>query len=482
MVGHQSGARLARISKNWSGRLRKLRNEAGFTLIEVLIAGLMLVIIGAPLSLILTSSAALAGSARERTTADQLAQTSIETMHSLAYSQIGINGGNPDGDLTAVTNTNLPSGEKVTVNTAVSYVNDPVPGAYVTKADYKKVVLTVNRVSDGTQLAQKTTYMASASAPPLRGTAWVQITRTVVDAKANTPIVGATVHLTGGKSGATEDRTDKTDAAGSVTFPALGSDTAIPPANYTLATTAAPYLMYPDDMAPDLSAQIPATPGLASSDTIRMYKPGITLTVNVQNSNGTTYTAGNATVSIDSSRCGVQTQSVPTSGSVVFTDCLYAPGKLVNLIPNVLGQTPAFGAYYVTVWAGSTPNTIWGATPSAGVLVPSNYPTVLTQSVNVLFNNATPYATKPVTVTVKKGASNDTNARVELTGGAASIYLFGTVNGSGQVTFNVPVTASTLTYTVNAMDGPGGNLKGSTTFTANNLSSPTSYAPTVTVS
>ena len=308
MHGRPPIGRKARANhKELSGRLRKLRNEAGFTLIEVLIAGLMLVIIGAPLSLILTSSAALAGSARERTTADQLAQTAIETMHSLAYSQVGINGGNPDGDLTAVTNTNLPSGEKVTVNTAVSYVNDPVPGAYVTKADYKKVVLTVNRVSDGTQLAQKTTYIASASAPPLRGTAWVQVTRTVVDAKANTPIVGATVHLTGGKSGATEDRTDKTDAAGNVTFPALGSDTAIPPANYTLATTAAPYLMYPDDMAPDISAQIPATPGLASSDTIRMYKPGITLTVNVQNSSGTTYTTGNATVSIDSSRCGVQT-------------------------------------------------------------------------------------------------------------------------------------------------------------------------------
>jgi hypothetical protein len=167
---------------------------------------------------------------------------------------------------------------------------------------------------------------------------------------------------------------------------------------------------------------------------------------------------------------------------VVFTDCLYAPGKLVNLIPNVLGQTPAFDDYFVTVWAGSTPNTTWGATASTGVLVPSNYPTTLTSSVNVKFNSTPAYATKPVTVTVKKGTLADTNARVELTGGAVPVYMFGTVNGSGQVTFNVPVTSSTLTYTVNAMDGPGGNLKGSTTFTANNLSSPTSYAPTVTVS
>jgi type II secretory pathway pseudopilin PulG len=305
MVGVPNGAAFARIMKQAKARLRTVRSEAGFTLIEVLIAGLMMVIIGAPLAMILTASAATAGNARERTAADQYAQTAIETIRTLAYTQVGITGGNPSGVLTASDAANLPSGEQITVDTSVNWVSDSIPSnPYVSNADYKKVVVTVTRVSDGVQLAQKTTYIASASAPPQAGTTWVQIKRTFLDPVTNTVLPGVSVHLTGGPTTPTANRTDTTDVSGVVLFPALDSDPTTPIANYTLTPTLSPYVLYPDDRSPDTSVLVPATPGLVSTDTTRMYEPA-TLTVNVLASNGQPYTSG-AKISLDSSRCPSQ--------------------------------------------------------------------------------------------------------------------------------------------------------------------------------
>jgi hypothetical protein len=352
----------------------------------------------------------------------------------------------------------------VTLNPAVSWVNDPIPGAYVTNADYKRVTLTVTRNSDGKQLAQKTTLVASASAPPLSGTSWVQVKRTVVDAVSQAPLAGASVHLTGGPNA--EDRTDTSDAAGIVNFPALDSSSLIPPPNYTLATTLSGYTVFPDDVAPGASELVPATPGLASVDTIQMYKNGISLTVNVQTNAGAAYTSG-ATISLDSSRCGKSTISIPSgSSSATITTCDYSrTGTNWLLPPNMTGQIPLFDKYFVTAWSNS--GGFWGATPSTGVLVPSAYPTTLTQTVNVKFSATTFATTKTVNVTVNKGGQPDTNARVEVTGGPVGItplYLYGVTNASGVASFTVPVTASAATFTVNANDM--GAAKGTWTFSA----------------
>jgi type II secretory pathway pseudopilin PulG len=478
MVGLRYGAAFAQVIQHRFRQLRLSGNEAGFTLLEVLLAGLMLVIIAAPLSAVLATSSTIGGQARERTAADQLAQTAIETMRSLSYTQVGIVNGNPPGVLAATTSTTLPSGEAVTLNTDVSWVADPIPGAYVTNADYKKVVMTLTRNSDGRVLTTKTSYVASASAPPLSGTGWVQIKRTVVDAVTQTPIVGATVTLTGGPN--SENRNDTSDAAGVVDFPALSSSAIIPPPNYSLATVFSPYLIFPDDISPGPASLIPATPGLSSTTTMRMYQPGVSLVVNVQTNTGTAYTGG-ATISLDSSRCGLQTVSIASgSSSTTITNCNYATGKNVPLVPNVTGQTPLFDKYFVTAWSNS--GSFWGATPSTGVTVPSAYPTTMTQTVNVKFSATTYPTTKSVTVTVtKSGVGVDSNARVEITGGPVGvtpIYLYGTTNGSGQATFTIPVTSAAATFTVNANDM--GTAKGTTTFSATTgTSSPIASAVTI---
>jgi hypothetical protein len=398
-------------------------------------------------------------------------QQQIELLRAIPYTSVGLANGNPPGTLAASTNTTLPSGEAVKVTYAVTWVNDKVPeNPYQTNADYKKVVLSIVRTSDSHVLDSTTTFVAAASAPPSAGTTWVQVKRTVQDAVTGSPIVGANVNLTGGPK--SENRNDTTDASGTVLFPALTGGGATP---FTLVTTYTGYSVYPDDLSPGSPSSIPPTQGLNSIGTIRMYQP-TSLTINLQDKNGNPWTSAASTVTVDSSRCGKQSIALAAGvSSTTVTTCDTWNGKTVNLPPNVSGQTPAFDKYFVTINSGSN----WGATSSSGVLVPSGYPTTLTQTVNVKMSATTYSSTKAFTVTVTKSGSADPNARVEVTGGPASIYLYGVTNGSGQVTFTVPVTSTSSTYTINANDM--GLQKGSTT-TSCSTTSCTPSAPTVAIS
>jgi Tfp pilus assembly protein PilE len=447
MFGLRSSAASARTTKHRFRPSRLLlRGEAGFTLIEVVIAGIMLAILSVPIAGMLSTTATMSRLDRERTGADQLAQAQIEQLRTLPYTQVGITGANPPGVLSASTTSSLPSGEAVTIATQVNWVADPIPTAYVTNADYKKVVLTVTRNSDGAQLAQKTTYIASASAPPFAGSTWDQIKRQVIDAVTNLPLPGASVNLTGGPGA--ENRTATTDGSGTVLFPALTSSAGGTPV-FTLATTLSGYNVFPDDISPGAASSVSSTAGVNSIGTVRMYK-ATSLTVNLKANGGAAYTSG-ATISVDSSRCGQTTVSIPSgSSSTTITTCNYATGKSVPLPPNVSGQTPADADYFVTAWSNS--GGFWVATPSTGVLVPSAYPTTLTQSVTLTFPVTTYTTTKVITVTVKKSGANDTNARVELTAGPAAVYLYATTNASGQASFTVPVTTTGFAFTGTAND------------------------------
>ena len=142
----------------------------------------------------------------------------------------------------------------------------------------------------------------------------------------------------------------------------------------------------------------------------------------------------------------------------------------------MLGQVPLFDKYYVTAW--STTGNFWSA--GAPVTVPSNYPTTLTQSVNVKFNATAAGQTKVINVTVKKGGSNDTNARVELTGGPFGVYVYGTTNSLGVASFTVPVNGTGATFTANAMDTSV--AKGSASVTNVSTSTTSPIALTVTIS
>jgi prepilin-type N-terminal cleavage/methylation domain-containing protein len=468
-VIHQFGDSV--VHRCSSGGLAQACDERGFTLIELIVTSVILAIISAPIAGVLLASAAQSAKARERTAADQFIQAKIETIRTMPYASVGLVGGNPSGTLVASVAASLPNGEKVSVTTQATYVTDAIPTAYVTHADYKKVVVTITRQSDGTQLSKDSTFVASASAPPLAGSGWVQIKRQVVDAVTTQPIVGASVNVTGGPNAA--NRTDATDGSGTVLFPALDSSPSLPPPNYTIATSMNGYNVFPDDLPPMTPEQVGASPGLSSTATIRMYLP-TSLTINVQTAAGAAYTGG-ATVSLESSRCGVTTVSIPSGqSSTTITTCDWAKGKTIPLVPNVLGQTPLFDKYGATAWSVS--GGFWGA--ATQFTVPNLYPSQLSQTATVKFGATTYATTKQVKVTVTKAGSADTNARVIVTGGPAGVYLYGTTDSNGQVTLTIPVTATASTYTVNANDQ--GATSGSTTFSASTGSgSPISSAVTV---
>jgi len=448
-AGDLVGATLGRATITVRRGLRTLRGEAGFTLIELVLAATMLMIIAAPITAILSAGAVTAKSSRERTGADQLALAEIESIRSVPYLQIGTVHGNPDGLFLATNNTSLPGGEQVVVSRSIVFVNSPVlHNPYPTAADYKKIVVTVSRQSDGHVLAQDVTYVASAAAPPNNGTTWVQIKRQLVDAVTNGVLQGVNLNLTGGPDNV--NRNDTTDASGNVVFPALTSSTTSTPV-FTLVSTFSGYSVFPDDISPGAPSSIPSTPGLVSTGTIRMYKP-TTLTVNVQTSSGAAYTSG-ATISVDSSRCGLASVSIPSGQSqAVITTCNPWGSTSVPLPPNVSGQVPADSNYYVTAWSNS--GGYWSTGTST--VVPASYPSNLSQTVNVKFVSSTFSTTKQIKVTVTKGGSNDTNARVEVTGSPTGISpgidLFATTNGSGQATFTVPVVSSSTTFSIYAND------------------------------
>ncbi|MES1247040.1 MAG: hypothetical protein ABUS54_05125 [Actinomycetota bacterium] len=418
-------------------------------MIELIMTSVILVIIAAPIAAVMMAAAAENRASRDSTGASQYLQTQIELVHALPYTQVGVANGNPSGALQASATGTLPNGTAVTITTTVKFVNDPIPTAYVTNADYKKVTITITRNTDNKVLASNAIVVAAASAPPYAGTNWVQSKRTVVDAVTLSPISGGTISTGGGPSGEPA-RTDTTDAGGVVLFPALGNTTNGTP-NYTVTPTFSGaftgYSVFPDDLAPQAPSQITSAAGTNSITNLRLYKAA-TLTVNLQTSAGALYT-GAATVTVESTRCGIATQTISSpnpSGQVTFTTCSYANGKTVPFVPNATGQSPSFDKYIVTIYNGTSYG--W----SSPITVPSGYPTTLTQTVTVKFSSTT-FTTKTVNVTVTKSGSADSQARVYLTCSAGpdnGLGMYGVTNSSGQATFIIPTTSSASSCNVGA--------------------------------
>ena len=109
-------------------------------------------------------------------------------------------------------------GLDATVTTQISYMDDAPATSYRTRADYKKVVVTVVRNTDARTLAQDVTYVAPPGRRRVRRAEPGNRARADHRLRAEHPIVGATVTVGGGPS---PTRNDLTDASGSSVFPAL---------------------------------------------------------------------------------------------------------------------------------------------------------------------------------------------------------------------------------------------------------------------
>ena len=398
---------------------RVLRKEDGFGLIETMMAMTMFAIVSAPLVGVLLASVASQKASHERTLAAQTAQTAIESVRSLPYDSVGLVNGNPSGTLPpALTASSLGiQGLDATVTTKISYMDDAPATSYRTRADYKKVVVTVVRNADQRQLAQDVTYVAPPGAGAYAGQSQGIILAQVIDLVQNTPLPGATVTVAGGPSAS---RNDVADAAGSTTFPAL-LPTTVAQNHYDVTASAAGYVTLRDDLPPSTSARTALVAGQTFNTVLRMYKPA-TIYVVAKNPDGTPYTAA-ATATLSSSR---GTQSYTFTGGTLTVQTIAGE----QVVPNL--------SYTVRVLAG---NAMY-STP-ATALVPTLYPSDLTKTFTLTLGGT---AGAMPTLTVKVVNSSGVvqpNAAVTVSGGPGSnILLTGTTDASGVAAFAVPTNSS----------------------------------------
>jgi type II secretory pathway pseudopilin PulG len=417
------------------GRLARVRAEEGFGLIEMLIATTLFLCVSAPLVGVLLASVAQQKLSRERTLAAQAAQTAIESIRALPYNSVGTQNGNPAGTVAssqAANQLGIP-GLDATITTRISFMDDAPSTSYRTRADYKRVVVTVVRNADSRRLTQDVTYVS----PPGGGTYAGQnegiVLAQVIDGALNTPIVGAGVTLSGGP---TPSRTDTTDASGSVTFPAL-LPTSPALDHYDVTALMSGYATMREDAPPGSAARTTIVGGQTFQTIIRLYKPS-TIIVVPRNADGTAY-MGQATATISSSR---GTQSFSFTGG---TFSLAPPQTLAGepIVPNV--------QYTVRMVAANGAV----ATPLTQP-VPNSYPTDLTRTFVVTLG--VPAAMQALTVKVVNASNvRVPGATVTVSGGPGSnVLLTATADATGTAVFSVPSNSSpgyTSTATSGALTG-----------------------------
>jgi hypothetical protein len=378
-------------------------------------------VLGSVVALLMSGIIGL-GVTRQRTLAEQTAANEIEAIRQLPYASVGTVGGNPGGTLPASTTISEP-GLQGTQTVQIVWVNDPVPTAYETYADYKRVTVTVTRSADSQVLTKQTTYVGPASQSSYGGVNDAIVQAQVMDMGDNQPVAGVPVSISDGPS---SNAGDTTNANGTVTFPALQPNPSSGgQAYYDLAVTPpAGYTALADDVSPSSAAHVQLTAGQTFSTVLRIYQPA---TVNVSVSvAGAAYT-GAGTITLTSSRPTL-TASL-SNGTAQFTGVV--PG--VSYTANV-----KFTYTTGSVSFASSPQT-----------VPTSYPTNLTSSYSLSLPSLV------VTVYKKSGTvcSPVSAATVTVTGGPQSVNVSQSTPSSpvtGIAAFTLPSGGS---YTIKAKSG-----------------------------
>lgn len=423
----------------------RLGDEGGFGLVELVVSVSVLAVLSLAFAGGMASTLKAYTVSRAETIAEELATDHLEVIRRMPYDEVGLVAGNPPGTIQAVRNNVAIDGYLFDIVTSVVYVDDPVPTAFVTQADYKRVRVTITQDGKTTPDAVLETLVA----PPAAASSTSALVRVdVVDYGNNSPLPGALVNLTTGPSA---PRSDTTAVNGRVTFPALTPNPASgATAFYDLAATVAGYSTLREDTAGNASVHKKLAPSETFNTTIRLYRP-VSIVVNLIDTSGAPFTTA-STVTVSSSR-GDQEFPV-TGGTATITS---VAGEL--LVPNV----------EYTVSAIATSGSIFYVSPAVAAFVPTagNYPTILQGTFNLTMN---PYPTAPLRINTRRGSGSGTGCNftgtstrtavlnVNITGGPAGIDM--TVQTlSGTVTVLVPTGATAYSVVV----PPQGSYSGSGT-------------------
>jgi type II secretory pathway pseudopilin PulG len=478
--------RLARrvAARTW----RHAGREAGFTLIEAVMAMAIFAAVATALAGVLTSSISARSTASERTAAEQIANNQLEWIRSLDYDDVGLTvDGNPPGVVDANGNQSAQGGPTVpplfTVRIDISWVDDSVPTSYDTKASYKNVVVKVSRARDSKQLTEQSTQVG-----PRQRAAFGGINKGIVNVRVegyppeNTPFPDVLVRLNNGPS---SPLADTTDAAGTVRFPGL--DPATGSAYYDLVVPSFNgYILLPPNDPTVMHFQLAAgaSPLLK---VLQVYKP-VSFTAAFNNSSGTpfvgtvvftvansrgsksyTYTGTPINVTtITNSTTGAAELLVPATYTITvtnqqaagfFTDVVTqdVPGTLSDY-PNDLDATPTvtadpLGSISATVTSAGGP--VVGAT----VTVSGGPRSIATQTATTNASGIIPAfsglpAGSGYTVTAAKGGWSAPNQSVSVIGGSMNnlSFVFPTGSLKAVVTWaTVPVANAAVSLT----GGPG---------------------------
>lgn len=439
--------------------LRSLRKEErGVTLIEAVAALSLFAVVAAALIGLLSSAISANTFSREKTAGEHIVNDQMEWIRSQDYNDVGTTSGNPTGTIAATglkcptpaatcdTNPVSSRGVNANVTTEVRYVDDPAPTSYATQANYKRVTVTVTRVSDGKQLAQGVSYVAPPSRAPLGGLNNAIINATVVDFgdQALPPVGDATVGLT--SSSPLASRSDTTSQTGLVSFAALTPNpTATDYYNLAVTPPSGYVVLKDDDIAQtptSAAARVSLAPGQTWPTTLRIYRPS-TIYVNLADSQSTASTADDTpytgAVTVQLTGPGTASYTCPGSSASVYA-C--AGGQLT--VWKIAGEPVKPGDYQVST---SGP---FLSTPISQY-VPNDYPSDLTATYTMPLT-----LLGGLTVTVRaNGVTAMPGATVTVDGGPASIATqTATTNASGQATFtNLPAGSG---YTVTATKNGAG--------------------------
>ena len=418
-----------RLTFTFFSRRASVKSEDGFGLIELVVASTLFIVVSAPLTGVLLASVTQQKLARERTLAAQTAETAIEAVRALPYESVGLQNGNPSGTVApSLTAAQLGIvGLNANVNTKISYVNDAPATAYLTMADYKKVVVTVLRAADSKQLTQEVTYVAPPGGGAVAGQNQGIVQVQVIDSVLNMPLSGATVTLSNGPS---PTRNDLTDGTGTVVFPALLPTNATNP-DYDITASAPGYTTLKDDTPPSTAAHTSIAGGQTFTTILRVYKAA-TIIVVPRNPDGSTYT-GAATATIGSTRGA---QSFTFSGGQLQVTTIAGEAVVPNL--QYTARVLASNGQYTT---------------ASTLLVPNSYPTDLTSTFPLTLTG-TPATMPTLTVKVVNSVGQKVvGATININGGPGSnISLIGTTDATGAVVFSVP-SSSTPQYAVTVTSG-----------------------------
>jgi type II secretory pathway pseudopilin PulG len=259
--------------------MKRLRDEAGFTLMEVVIAISLIVLAFTAIMPLYFSITKYVVSNRERAESNTVAARDMERIRSVAYEKVGLVSGNPSGIFVAEKDETRADGKIFHISTRISWVDDPMDGTAAAGTDpmpndYKIAKVTVTNQGSTTVLAEITSNIARASEePPVSGG---NIIVKVFLADGVTPLSDVQVNITTGPSSPEQGWTlsDGTALFAELTPSVTAGD-------YTIAISKDGYIVRPDQYLLTTTVIF----GQTRTVSFIMDQPGH-LTVRLQNPDG----------------------------------------------------------------------------------------------------------------------------------------------------------------------------------------------------